>query len=99
MNDNLDVKITVLINKVFHLSKIKHKNKDWWKKDFSNDVLLFFNLSWICMICLFYLDEIYLLTSWIGIILTLILFLILFVGLLISYATWTEAKQIQSLNE
>ena len=90
------MELAMLINKVFFLSKIPHKNKDWWKKDFSKDVILFLNLTWIGFFCLFQLKE-YASNQYIffG---SITVVIICFIGLLISFATWTEAKQIQLIN-
>ena len=94
MSNNYSVEISMLINNVFFLKT--PKNKDWWKKDYSKDVMLFLNLTWISASCILFLEEY---ASWFIVLGVVILFVICLVGLLISFATWTEAKQIQLLYE
>ena len=97
MSDTYDIQISALINKVFFLSKKTHKNKDWYKKDFSKDVILFLNLTWICFMAIVFLGDFT--SDWYIVLAVAILFIICLVSLLISFATWTEAKKLQSLYE
>jgi len=90
---NNDIKISMLINKLFFLSNKTPKNKDWWKQDFSKDVILFLNLTWISLLCILFLNEY--MSLWFIVLGAVILFVICLISLLISFATWTEAKHIQ----
>lgn len=95
MSDTYDIQIAAFINKVFFLTT--PKKKDWYKKDFSKDVILFLNLTWICFMAIVFLGDF---TSDLYIVIAVaILFIICFVSLLISFATWTEAKKLQLLHE
>lgn len=90
-----DIKISMLINKLFFLSNKTPKNKEWYKQDFSKDVILFLNLTWISFLCILFLNEY--MSLWFIVLGAVILFVISLIGLLISFATWTEAKQLQLL--
>ena len=93
MINNYSILLSMLINKVFFLKT--PKNKDWWKKDYSKDVIIFLNLSWISFLCILFLEEY--LSYWLIAFMAIVLFVICFVGLLISFATWTESTQIKLL--
>ena len=93
MSNNYSVEISMLINNVFFLKTPKN-NKDWWKKDYGKDVITFLNLTWISALCILFLEEY---ASWFIVLGVVILFIICLVGLLISFSTWTESKQIQLL--
>ena len=96
MINNYSILLSMLINKVFFLKT--PKNKDWWKKDYSKDVVMFLSFNWICVIIAVRLDAMYRLTSWLGVLLFAIVFFICFASLLISYAAWTESKHLQLMD-
>ena len=93
MSNNYSVEISMLINKVF-LQKTP-KNKNWWKKDYSKDVIMFLNLTWISALFILFIGEYA--SFWFIVLGAVILFIICLVGLLISFSTWTESTQIKLL--
>ena len=89
--------IPKIINKVFFLSHIKN---DWWKKDFTRDVLFFGNLTWISFLIFLHAVRVepYLFSYWYVVLCLIILSSICLIGFFVSYATWRDSKRLQTLH-
>ena len=96
-SNDLSMEISMLINKVFFLDRKKPKNKVWYKKDYSKDVILFLNMTWICFMIMFLLGASS--SNWYIVLGVAILFVFCLVALLISYSTWIESKHLQLMDE
>ena len=89
------MELAMLIKKLFFLPT--PKNKVWYKKDYSKDVIVFLSLTWISFMIMFLLGASS--SNWYIVLGVAILFIICLVASLISYSTWIESRHLQLMHE